>query len=89
VRTRIVAERELQAFRPLRERKQPPYQGTFVWGRDIPPARPRTSPSDSNPSAAVDANRKAINEDDKERYRREERCFHCGVQGLMPSENRF
>jgi hypothetical protein len=83
VRTRILNER---VYRPSRHRERennPPNRGAFVRGRDIPPPRPRTSLRDSNPIAAVGANRKAINEDDKERYLRQGLCFHCGEQGHL------
>jgi hypothetical protein len=46
-------------------------------------ADPRTTPRDSNASTGVvymHGNGKAITEEDKESYRREGRCFHCGTK---------
>jgi hypothetical protein len=41
-----------------------------------------TTSRDSNTSTTiVDTNRNATTEDDKERYRRERKCFNCGMQG--------
>jgi hypothetical protein len=79
----------IQAYSRLRDGQQPPDRGA-TWRngqparQDIPPAGPRTTPRNSNPSTTVDdKNRKAITEDDKERYRREGRCYHCGTKGHM------
>jgi hypothetical protein len=69
-----------QASERLRRTQQPPNRGASVAGRRngqpgrqeiIPPDRPRTSAT----------NRIAITEEDKEKYRNEGRCFHCGRQG--------
>ena len=63
-----------QAVDGQREIQQAPNQGA-QWrnGQNISQARARITSRDSNSSATT--------EDDKERYRREGRCFHCGMQG--------
>ena len=69
--------------------RQPPTRGaTAVGGRNgqpdaVPRARFRTTLRDSNPRMTVGTNRKATTEDDKENYRREGRCFHCGTKGHL------
>ena len=78
------------AINQLQGSQQPPNQGgAFVGWRNgqtarqdiAPQARPRTTPRDPNPSGTVGTNQRAITEEDKEEYRRDGRCFHCGVHG--------
>jgi hypothetical protein len=74
--------RLIQAIIRMREKQQPRGTTRHNGPSDIPAGRPRTTLRDSSPSTTVvDTNRKAITEEDKERYWREGRCFHCGRQG--------
>jgi hypothetical protein len=62
--------------------------GQFFWRRsnqtgNVQPARPRLPPRDPNAMDTSAVARKAITEADKEKHRKEGRCFECSKQGHM------
>jgi hypothetical protein len=86
VREQLLAWQLIKAFSEKRNTQQLPNRGGTQRNgpparQDISPAGLRTTPRDLKANTTVaDTNRNAITEEDKERYIREGRCFHCGVR---------
>ena len=71
---------EWKAGERLRRMQQRPNRGTSSAGRrNGQPGRQEIATPDHPRTGAT--NRRAITEEDKEKYRSEGRCFHCGRQG--------